>query len=339
MAAFVTGAAGFVGLAVTEALLMRGERVVGFDLSPVSEHARRTFAGLPGRFEQVMGDICNAESLKVALRRSDANCVLHLVAVTAGTSREIADPVGVVRVNIGGVAATLEAVAACGIRRVLHLSSGSVYGASGREVGSLTEDTPLRPEQLYGITKQAGEAVALRLADLHRLDLSIGRLGTCFGRWEYATGARDTPSAPYQIVQAARSGIPAILPRSHLRDWLYARDAAAAVLELLYARSRRHQVYNLAAGFMWSIADFCARLQQICPGFEWRFAQQGEPANIDYYAPYDRSAMAIERLRGDTAFLPRYNLDVALADYLQWLGPAFDPIRGMPIPRHGGTPS
>jgi UDP-glucuronate 4-epimerase len=90
---------------------------------------------------------------------------------------------------------------------------------------------------------------------------------------------------------------------------------------------------------MWSIADFCARLQQICPGFEWRFAQQGEPANIDYYAPYDRSAMAIERLRGDTAFLPRYNLDVALADYLQWLGPAFDPIRGMPIPRHGGTPS
>jgi len=69
MAAFVTGAAGFVGLAVTEALLMRGERVVGFDLFPVSEHAQRTFAGLPGKFEQVMGDICDAEGLKVALRQ------------------------------------------------------------------------------------------------------------------------------------------------------------------------------------------------------------------------------------------------------------------------------
>ena len=326
MAAFVTGAAGFVGLAVTEALLMRGERVIGYDLFPVSEHAQRTFAGLPGRFEQIMGDISDAEGLKVALRQSDANCVLNLAAVTAGTSREIADPVGVVRVNIGGAAATVEAAAACGIRRVLHLSSGSVYGASGRDVGLLTEDTPLRPEQLYGITKQASEAVALRLADLHRLDLSIGRLGTCFGRWEYPTTARDTPSAPYQIVQAARSGIPAILSRSHLRDWLYARDAAAAVLELLYARTRRHLVYNLAAGFMWSIADFCARLQQVCSGFEWRFAQNGESANIDYYAPYDRSAMAIERLLGDTAFLPLYNLTEALADYLQWLGPAFDPV-------------
>ena len=326
MAAFVTGAAGFIGLTVTEALLTRGERVVGFDLCSVSEQAQRTFAGLPGRFEQVIGDICDADGLKAALRQSDANCLLNLAAVTAGTGREIADPAGVVRVNVAGAAAAIEAAAACRIRRVLHLSSGSVYGGSGRDAGLLTEDTPPHPEQLYGITKQASEAVVSRLADLHRLDLSIGRLGTCFGRWEYATGARDTPSAPYQVVQAARSGVPAILPRSHLRDWLYARDAAAALTELLYAPSRRHQVYNLAAGFMWSIADFCDRLQQVCPGFEWHIAQQGEPANIDYYAPYDRSAMAIERLRGDAAFLPRYNLDEALADYLQWLGPPFDPV-------------
>jgi UDP-glucuronate 4-epimerase len=326
MAAFITGVAGFIGLAVTESLLMRGERVTGFDLCPLPDHAARTFAGLPGRYQHVIGDACDAEGLKAAMRQSEAACVLHLAAVTAGTGREIGDPVGIVRVNVGGAAAAIEAAAACGIRRVLHLSSGSVYGSSGRDIDLLTEDTPQRPEQLYGITKQAGEAVASRLADLHRLDLSIGRLGICFGRWEYATGARDTPSAPYQIVQAARASLPAILPRSHPRDWLYARDAAAAVIELLYARTRRHRVYNLAAGFMWSIADLCARLQQVWPGFEWRFAQEGEAANIDYYAPYDRSPMAIERLRADTGFLPRYNLDEALADYLQWLGPALDPV-------------
>src|SRR5258705_12270277 len=134
MAAFVRGAGGFIGLAVTEALLMRGERVIGFDLFPVSDHAERTFASLPGKFEQVMGDISDAEGLKVALRQTDANCVLNLAAVTAGTSREIADPVGVVRVNIGGAAATVEAAAACGIRPVGHLSSGPVYHASGPDV-------------------------------------------------------------------------------------------------------------------------------------------------------------------------------------------------------------
>src|SRR3977135_3602541 len=114
MAAFVTGAAGFIGLAVTEALLTRGERVVGFDLCSVSEQAQPTFAGLPGRFEQVIGDICDADGLKAALRQSDANCLLNLAAITAGTGREIADPVGLVRVNIGGAAATVEAARGCG---------------------------------------------------------------------------------------------------------------------------------------------------------------------------------------------------------------------------------
>jgi UDP-glucuronate 4-epimerase len=80
-----------------------------------------------------------------------------------------------------------------------------------------------------------------------------------------------------------------------------------------------------------TIADFCTRLQQVCSGFEWRFAQHGESANINYHAPCDRSPMAIERLRSDTVFPPRYA--AALANYLQWLGPAFNPsfqTRGAP---------
>src|SRR6202047_3338314 len=202
MAVFVTGAAGFIGLAVTEALLERGERVVGFDLAPVPEYASRTFAGLPGKFEQVTGDVGDAEALNAAWRESSANGLIHLAAVTAGTAREMSDPASIARVNVDGAASVIHGAAARGIRRVVHLSSGSVYGASGRDADVLTEDTPLRPEQLYGITKQAGEAAALRLADLHRLDLSVGRLGVCFGRWEYATRARDTPSAPDQVVEA-----------------------------------------------------------------------------------------------------------------------------------------
>src|SRR6202040_584935 len=94
-------------------------------------------------------------------------------------------------------------------------------------------------------------------------------------------------------------------------------------VELLYARDRRHRIYNLAAGFMWSVADFCARLQQVRPAFEWRFVQPNEQANIDYYTPYDRAPMANGRLRSDTGFVPRFDLAEALADYLDWLGPTF----------------
>src|ERR1700738_2073118 len=103
MAAFITGAAGFVGLAVTEALLLRGERVTGFDLSPLSEHAHKTLAGPPRSFEAELGDVSDAGGLKAALRESDANCVLTLAAVTAGIGRETGDAPGVIRVNVGGV--------------------------------------------------------------------------------------------------------------------------------------------------------------------------------------------------------------------------------------------
>jgi nucleoside-diphosphate-sugar epimerase len=321
MAVLVTGASGFIGLAVCEELLARGEHVVGYDLVPSPELAQATFAALPGRFDHVIGDVCDRESIKRVMRESRVDRLVSLAAITADAAREMSAPGAVVRVNVEGTVEAIHAAANCGLRRVVHLSSGSVYGTSGRDEPRLFEETSLRPESLYGITKQAGEAAALRLADLHRLDLLVGRLGTCFGRWELATAARDTPSAPFQVVHAARSGRPVFLPRAHSRDWLYARDAAAAVVALLGVKEQRFRVYNLAAGFVWSIAELCVQLARSYPDFSWRLAETGEQSTISYYAPYDRAPMAIERLRADTGFSPRYDLANALEDYLAWLGP------------------
>ena len=321
MAVLVTGASGFIGLAVCEELLARGEHVVGYDLTALPELAQATFAALPGRFDHVLGDVCDGESIRRVMRESGVDRLINLAAITADPAREMRAPGAVVRVNVEGTVEAVHAAAICGLRRVVHLSSGSVYGASGRDEPLLSEDTRSRPESLYGITKQAGEAAALRLAELHRLDLLVGRLGTCFGRWEHATGARDTPSAPFQAVHAARSGRPVVLPRAHPRDWLYARDAAAAIVALLGVKEPRFRVYNLAAGFVWSIAELCVELARLYPDFSWRVAEPGEQSTIAYYAPYDRAPMVFERLQADTAFSPRYDLANALEDYLDWLGP------------------
>lgn len=323
MGVFVTGSSGFIGLTVCEALLARGESVVGYDLASPPPFAEAIFAGLPGRFEWIAGDARHEDALTEALAASGADRLLILAAVTADAQRERTAPRSVIDVNVGAVASAMTAAAAAGIRRIVYLGSGSAYGASGRDAAPLDEaTTPLRPEGLYGISKQAGEAVALRLAEVCGLDLVVGRLGTCFGPWEYATSARDTPSPPFQVLRRAARGEEVVLPRAHPRDWFYGRDAAAAILALMDTPRLPRAVYNLSAGFIWSLTDFCRALAPRRPDVRWRLAEPSEGGNVDLYMAYDRAPMSNGRLCADTGFAPHYDLPAALDDYLAWLDAA-----------------
>ncbi|HVR52158.1 MAG TPA: NAD(P)-dependent oxidoreductase, partial [Pseudorhodoferax sp.] len=262
-------------------------------------------------------DVRDTAALEAAMRAHRPRRLVTLAAITADARRERTAPGAIFEVNLGGVVAALMAAAATGVQRVLHVSSGSVYGASGNGAAALHEDsTPLRPEGLYGISKQAAEAAALRLAALHGLDLTVGRLGTCFGPWEADTGVRDTPSAPLQALLRAERGEAVRLPRDSRRDWLYVRDAAAGLQALLDAPRLPRPLYNVAAGFTGPMSDWCAAVAAAHPGWSWEVS--AEAPNIDYYAPYDRAPMDIAHLVADTGFRPRYDLATAATDFLDW---------------------
>lgn len=319
MPTFITGACGFVGLALAEHLLARGETVVGFDRAVPPPAALKAFAALPGAFVMAPGDVTDPAALLHAMQRHRPRRLVTLAAITADTQREKATPGAIAAVNIGGAWNAISAASLCGVQRVVHGSSGSVYGASGDGPAPLHEElTPQRPEGLYGISKQAAEAGMLRLAALHEMDLTVGRLGTCFGPYEGASDLRDTPSAPLQVLRRAESGAAVRLPRAGRRDWLYVRDAAAALVALLDSPRLPRPVYNLAAGFEWSVADWCRRIGADFPGLDWRIAPPGEPSNIHYYAAYDRAVMDIRALRADTGFTPRFDLPEATDDFLAW---------------------
>lgn len=320
MTTFITGSSGFVGLAVAEHLLAAGETVIGFDRAAPRESAWRAFDALPGRFVALTGDVCRLDELRDAIRAHRPTRLVALAAITADAARERAAPQAIFDVNVGGVLTAITAAADGGVSRVVHGSSGSVYGSSGRTCPKLVEEeSPLNPEGLYGMSKRAAEDAALRLAALRGLSLVVGRIGTCFGPWEADSGVRDTPSALLQVLQLARRGGRAMLPRPGRRDWLYVRDAAAGLAALLDAPRLTYARYNVAAGFEWSVADWCRRLAQRYPGFEWTVGRDGEAPNVDYYADYDRAPMDNARLRADTGFTPRFPLDEALEDFHRWI--------------------
>lgn len=320
MTILVTGGSGFVGLNLCEHLLGRGETVVSFSHGAMPEAAERDFARLPGTLQAVRGDVLDREALARVFREAKPACLIHGAAMTPGPAAERAAFGKVMETNVLGVVNVLDAARENGVGRIVHLSSGSVYGANAFAAEELAEDHPLPlPESVYSISKYAGERIALRYREIWGLDLVAVRLGAVFGPWEYATGVRDTLSAPLLTSSLAREGREAVLTGDGRRDWLYARDVAEGVTGLLGTEAPGHGLYNLGSGRVWDIAEWCGMLRERHADFRWRWAGEGEVANVDLYGASLRAPMSARRLQGQTGFLARYGLQEAFSDYMAWL--------------------
>ena len=320
-ATLVTGAAGFIGLAVTEALAARGDTVVGFDRAPLPEDAVRRLSALPGRIIPVEGDIRSRADLARGFAAAPVVRVLHAAAITAGEEREIRDSETIVSVNVEGAIAVLDAAVARGVARFVYPSSVAVYGRQPDGSPPLSEErTWPRPVTLYGITKLAAEQALARLAALRGLSFAAARLGAVFGPWERDTGVRDTLSPHLSAIACAICGREAVLNRPSRGDHVYVRDAAAGLVSLLEAETLTHAVFNLGSGVASSVAEFCAALATLRPEFRWRYARAGEAANVVTHLCFDRPAMDISRLAAATGFAPRYDLAQAAADALAFFG-------------------
>lgn len=316
-AVLVTGASGFVGLAVTEALLARGDTVVAFDRAALPDDAATCFAALPGRIVPVQGDIRSGTDLAAAFAAAPVARVLHTAVITAGAEREKRDAGTIVAVNVAGAIAVLEAAVAHRVTRFVYPSSVAVYGQQPEGSPPFTEDgTWPRPVMLYGITKLAAEQALARLARAHGLPFAAARLASVFGPWERDTGLRDTLSPHLSAIRCALAGEEAVLNRPSRGDHVSVRDVAAGLLALLDAPPLAHEVFNLGSGVATSAADFCAALAALRPGFRWRLAGGGEAANVVTHVPFDRPPLDISRLAAATGFTPRFDLAAAAADAL-----------------------
>jgi UDP-glucose 4-epimerase len=296
----IFGGAGFVGLAIAEALLARGHRVTLADRRPP-----------PARFpacESMLVDVTRPEDVARALH-TRPEFVVWGAAITADAAREAADPARILSVNLVGLAHALKASAAAGVRRVVNLSSASAYGEAAFGDGpDLREDDRIEPLPLYGLTKASGEVVARRLASLLSLDVRSVRLSGVWGPWEHRTGLRDTLSPQWQIAKALREGRPALLPRAGERDWVYVRDVAGAVATLLHAPAPGRDLYNVSPGVRSSPLALGGRL-----------AGPGEAATIELHGERDRRPLDPARIAADLGWRAAWPADRAAEDYRRWL--------------------
>ena len=308
MKALVTGAAGFVGSHVCEALVSAGADVVGVDCF-TDYYARdikeRNLAGLKGRPGfRFVEDALQTAPLEPLL---DGVTQIYHLAAQAGVRKSWGDDFRVYTShNVDVTQRLLEAVKDRRIHRFVYASSSSVYG----DVAAIPmrEDAYLQPLSPYGVTKLAAE----HLCHLYWANFGVPTVSL---RFFTVYGPRQRPDmAFHKFIRAALEGRPISLygDGGQTRDFTYIADIVAANLAA-GDRGTPGAVYNIGGGSRVSLLDVLALVERLTGrklDVRREATQKGDMR--DTFADTSRA-------RADLGFAPTHTLEQGLAAECAWL--------------------
>lgn len=308
--AFVIGASGFVGSNTVRALLAAGWDVHTFGPATSDDQ----LCDLADTVKSHEGSVSDLASLSGAMTASGADAVVSFAAFSAGRgglarSGEI-DAEKAIDINVQGLRRTFDAARAAGIKRVLWSSSTTVYGPENRYFEKcLDEDAPIRPQLMYGLTKAMGEQMSDYYRDVHELECVAVRLPLIFGPGLWYEGAA---AALLKLFRSARPGaIHELEGPTNALDLMYVTDAAEALVAMCSHERQLAGRYNIN-GFTTTYPGIARAAERAVPGFEVRFTET--MPKIVY------PLITARRVEADLGYLPRFDLDAAVVDYLAKLG-------------------
>lgn len=238
MRVLVTGASGFAGRHVLDALARAGHEAVAVG----GPHDGAPFGPL---------DLSDPALVARAVATSAPAAIVHL-AGQAFVPQSVSDPLGTLAINAMGTAHVLEAARGYRDRtqssiRVLIVSSAEVYGVQSASAMPLGEDAELRPGNPYAASKIAAETFAHAWAKAYGLDVIVARPFNHIGPGQDARFV--VASFAHQLAQIAAGGAPSMQVGNldAQRDFLDVRDVAAAYV-LLLANAQGGEVYNICSG-------------------------------------------------------------------------------------------
>lgn len=313
----VTGAAGFIGSHVCEALLSRGQRVVGLDnfdpyydvrLKRRNIEQVRAAARQSADLELVEGDICDTDLVRSLLGRTKPSGIIHLAA-KAGVRPSIADPTGYARANVLGTTIMLEEARRASVARFVMASSSSVYGNSPKTPFAETDDVsnPISP---YAATKRACELLAHSHWHLTKMPTACLRFFTVFGprqRPDLAIGLFLKRISRGEQIDVFGDG-------STSRDYTYIDDIVSGVLAA-HDRVDRfgYRIWNLGHSEPVTLGDMIATIARTV-GKDARIVRKpAQPGDVD------RTFADLTRSGSELDFRPATPFAGGVAKHWAWM--------------------
>ncbi len=310
-ATLVTGGAGFIGSHVTEALLVRGERVVALDnFDPFYDRAvkERNLQGALGheQYRFIEGDIRDADLVSDLLQSERVTQIVHLAA-KAGVRPSLLDPAAYLSANVEGTLALLEAARHHEVRKLVFGSSSSVYGAAS-EVPFREDQDITRPISPYAASKVAGEAYCYAFHHLYSIPLVVLRFFTVYG-------PRQRPDlAINKFARLLAAGEPVTMygDGSSSRDYTFIADIVAGILAALES-DLDFEIINLGSSSPVRLIDLIEAVG----------AALGAPVRINrepmQAGDVPRTYACVDKAQRLLGWQPTTSLDEGLKRYLTWL--------------------
>ncbi len=307
--AVVTGAAGFIGSHLCEALLSGGWAVKGLDSFDDFYDPQVKRGNLAGcleneRFSLIEGDIRDTTAVEAVLG-SGADAVVHLAA-RAGVRPSIEQPVVCQDVNVTGTGLLLEAARRHQVGRFIFASSSSVYGNNEKVPFNESDnvDSPISP---YAASKRAGELLCHTYHHLYGLNVTCLRFFTVYG----ARQRPDLAIHKFTRLIAAGQPIPVFGDGSMMRDHTYIDDIVAGVAAAV-ERCSGYRIYNLGHSEPISLSDLIAALERALGAEAVIERLPEQPGDVE------RTFADITLARRDLDYEPRTDLATGLARFVEW---------------------
>lgn len=241
----ITGAAGFLGSKLANYLAREGHQVRGLDdLSTGDPQA------LSPDVLFTRGDVNDRPKLWTLLQEVD--CVYHLAARVA-VPESVLYPREYNAVNVGGTVSMMEAMRDVGVRRVVFISSGAVYGDQG--VQPLKETAHPNPRSPYAVSKLAAEYYVRTIGDLWGIESVCLRVFNAYGPGQHLPPSHP-PVIPNYLRQAMRGGTLVMHGEGlQTRDYVYVDDVVSTMIAASTAPGVNHMVINVGSGVETSVRD------------------------------------------------------------------------------------
>ncbi len=309
MTTMVTGI-GLVGTAFAQTALQRGERLIFFDFQPRGEFLRRKLGD--ARVDVVQKDIRDLPALVQAIKDYNVDTVIHTAGLIGG---RVAESLYTgLQINVMGTINVCEAVRLTGVKRLVHISTLSVYNRRLEGSTPISENFPRGDGFAYGNSKVAKELMLEAYQRLYGFELIVLRLANVYGLGHFWGGSAGGGKIQTLLEKGIR-GETARIPQEQTMsfEYIYFKDVGRAIDLAATVPLPAKTVFNIGTGQVLTFDELTKAARRALPNLKIEIIP-GKPPRLSVSQPMDCS-----RAKEFLSWEPQFTMDQAFEDYTQEL--------------------